>query len=244
MSRFLECQWNISCLLYCIMKMDSHSLSCTSSTREMWPTSAANTCPMPVCNLLSHHLQSPASVAAVHVSLFLFPVCLNNTGLSCQSLHIFMDSFQGRYKNGTNGTHDFRYFSALSLLFRIVVYTSLIIFAHMPPLPSLFFCFTAIVALAQPFKKQSYNFIETFSLVMLTVATLTFLSLSIDDSPLKTKSVILFNCILLFFLVIYLPVSIMVLVRPWRMMGRVWQRLQLKLMNMISASLQDYETLN
>ena len=41
-------------------------------------------------------------------------------------------------------------------------------------------CFTAIVALAQPYIiKQSHNYIGTFSLVMLTVATLTFLPLSV-----------------------------------------------------------------
>ena len=50
--------------------------------------------------------------------LFLYPcscfqVCLNHTGLSCQSLHIFMDSFQGHFKNGTNGTSDLRFFSGL-----------------------------------------------------------------------------------------------------------------------------------
>ena len=35
--------------------------------------------------------------------------------------------------------------------------------------------------------------IDTFSFVILTVATFTFLPLNIDDSPLKAKSVILFN---------------------------------------------------
>ena len=64
--------------------------------------------------------------------LFLYPcscfqVCLNRTGCSCQSLHIFMDTFQGHYKNGTNGTRDLRFFSGLNLLLRVVVYGSTVV---------------------------------------------------------------------------------------------------------------------
>ena len=35
-------------------------------------------------------------------------------------LHVFMDSFQGCYKNGTNNTRDYRYFAGIYLLIRIV----------------------------------------------------------------------------------------------------------------------------
>ena len=35
-------------------------------------------------------------------------------------LHIFMDCFQGCYKNGTNNTLDYRYFAGLYLLFRFI----------------------------------------------------------------------------------------------------------------------------
>ena len=45
-----------------------------------------------------------------------FQVCLNRTG--CSSLHAFVDVFQGHYKNGTNGTHDLRFFSGIYLLLR------------------------------------------------------------------------------------------------------------------------------
>ena len=147
--------------------------------------------------------------------LFIYPyscfqVCLNHTGLRCQSLHIFMDPFQGHYKNGTNGTYDFRYFSALYLLSRILVYASLMFAYQVGSYASttvIVVCFTAIIALAQPYIKQSHNFIDTLSLVMLTGSYTHFLaSKRIGDSPLKAKSVILFNCILLMFLVIYLPV--------------------------------------
>ena len=38
-----------------------------------------------------------------------------------QFLHTFADAFQGCYKNGTNGTRDYRYFAGLYLFFRIVL---------------------------------------------------------------------------------------------------------------------------
>ena len=38
-----------------------------------------------------------------------------------QFLHTIADAFQGCYKNGTNGTHDYRYFAGLYLFLRIVL---------------------------------------------------------------------------------------------------------------------------
>ena len=38
-----------------------------------------------------------------------------------QFLHTFADAFQGCYKNGTNGTRDYRYFAGLFLLFRVML---------------------------------------------------------------------------------------------------------------------------
>ena len=50
-----------------------------------------------------------------------FQRCLNKLGLRCGKLHILMDSFQGCYKDGTNGTHDCRYFAGLYLWLCIVL---------------------------------------------------------------------------------------------------------------------------
>ena len=50
-----------------------------------------------------------------------FQRCLNKLGLRCGKLHIFMDTFQGCYKDGTNGTRDCRYFVGLYLWLRIVL---------------------------------------------------------------------------------------------------------------------------
>ena len=58
--------------------------------------------------------------------LFLYPLrsfqtFLNNCQWQCSALHIFADTFQGCYKNGTNGTRDYRWFAGLHLLMRFVI---------------------------------------------------------------------------------------------------------------------------
>ena len=55
----------------------------------------------------------------------IFQHCLGYCNLRFQHvLHTFMDVFQGYYKDGTAGTPDWRCFSALYLIFRIVVITT------------------------------------------------------------------------------------------------------------------------
>ena len=58
--------------------------------------------------------------------LFLYPLrsfqtFLNNRQWQCTTLHIFADSFHGCYKDGTNGTRDYRWFAGLHLLLRFIV---------------------------------------------------------------------------------------------------------------------------
>ena len=114
--------------------------------------------------------------------LFLYPcscfqVCLNRTGCSCQPLHTFMDAFQGHYKNGTNGTHDLRFFSGLYLLLRGAVYASTVVafqissYAYTTVFITVF---TVIVALARPYKKYTYTLIEV---VLLTITVLLYMSM-------------------------------------------------------------------
>ena len=58
--------------------------------------------------------------------LLLYPMrCFQGRcGVRWLALHIFMDAFQGCYKDGTNGTRDCRCFSALHLIFRIALLTT------------------------------------------------------------------------------------------------------------------------
>ena len=121
--------------------------------------------------------------------LFLYPcscfqVCLNHTGLSCQSLHIFMDSFQGHYKIRGDGTPDCWYFSALHLLLRILVYMSIMLTYEIVS-----FAYTTViiaalavsVAVIQPYKKKVHSIIEAVLLIITallytTLTPLTFLT--------------------------------------------------------------------
>ena len=106
--------------------------------------------------------------------LFLYPcscfqVCLNYTGCSCQLLHTFMDTFQGHYKNGTNGTRDLRFFSGLYLLLRVVVYASTVLsyqFGSYAYTTVFIAVFSVSVALARPYKKYIYNIIDSCFLIV------------------------------------------------------------------------------
>ena len=51
-----------------------------------------------------------------------FQKCLNRTTWNWNTLHTFMDAFQGCYKNGTEpGSHDFRWFSAVFFGGRVIL---------------------------------------------------------------------------------------------------------------------------
>ena len=63
------------------------------------------------------------------ILLILYPTKLFRRCFTCcgfrrwHALHIFMESFQGQYKDGTNGTRDFRMASATFLILRILTMT-------------------------------------------------------------------------------------------------------------------------
>ena len=58
----------------------------------------------------------------------LFRKCASRCGFQrWHALHMFVESFQGQYKNGTNGTRDFRMVSAFFLVLRILIVAS---FSH------------------------------------------------------------------------------------------------------------------
>ena len=64
------------------------------------------------------------------VLLILYPTRLFRRCVTCcrfrrwHALHMFVESFQGQYKDGTNGTRDFRMVSALFLILRILILAS------------------------------------------------------------------------------------------------------------------------
>jgi len=69
-------------------------------------------------------------IAFPTVLLILYPTRIFRKCITCcgfrrwHALHTFMEAFQGQYKDGTNGTRDFRIGSALYLILRIAVLLS------------------------------------------------------------------------------------------------------------------------
>ena len=100
------------------------------------------------------------------IILFLYPClcfqkCLNRLHLRSLTLHIFVDAFQGCYKDGTNGTRDCRYFAALQLVLRLLFplafsFTKEIIISYSLAIVALVLYLTLFV-IAQPYKNVVYN---------------------------------------------------------------------------------------
>ena len=106
-----------------------------------------------------------------------FQKILNACKLRCQALHIFMDAFQGCYKNGTDGTRDCRYFSAMYLLVRISFFTvfaitlSSSVYVGYFIVGVIFTLFAILFTIVQPYKTPAYNVVDT---VLVATVALTF----------------------------------------------------------------------
>ena len=122
--------------------------------------------------------------------LLLYPMrsfqrCLGYcTRIRWQFLHTFADAFQGYYKNGTNGTWDYRYFAGLYLLFRIVLLVAFIIsmtyqWLILIPLP----IFVSLMfAYFRPYKNNYFNIIDCLAFVLL-VLTIFLIMYAIRANP-------------------------------------------------------------
>ena len=106
------------------------------------------------------------------ILLILYPTRLFRKCVSCcgfrrwHALHMFVESFQGQYKDGTNGTHDFRMVSASFLIFRILIvslfanrhYSSYISILHC----LLLACASCFYALTRPYITNYANIVILF----------------------------------------------------------------------------------
>ena len=85
---------------------------------------------------------------------------LNRYHLSSQTLHTHMDTFQGSFKDGTNGTRDCRYFAAVYLMTRVLLYLSLgisIVTFNNSTINSVFPAVVVLLAMFQPYKESLYD---------------------------------------------------------------------------------------
>ena len=122
--------------------------------------------------------------------LLLYPMrffqrCLGCCGVRWHALPIFIDAFQGCYKDGTNGTRDCRYFAAAFFLVRILFF---IIFALRPTElfygAALFVLIPLVMAIVivQPYKPRfsTYNAVDSVLLLLLALLCVTFVCFAIS----------------------------------------------------------------
>ncbi len=130
----------------------------------------------------SHHL--PFALLAILISFIFvalplillavypcrcFHMCLNSCGLRLQTLHIFMDAFQGSYKLHPR---DMRYFSAFYLFLRVLMLVHAeIIFSPVALYSSgiISLASAALVALFQPYKVNSHNTIDSVLMLLMGI---------------------------------------------------------------------------
>ena len=99
--------------------------------------------------------------------LFLYPLrcfqrLLNRLHLNSHVLRTFMDVFQGTFKDGTNGTRDYRSFSGLLLLsvFVLCVIFSQTLSSFYYPVATIFILLYCVLFIVfQPYKRRCHNYI-------------------------------------------------------------------------------------
>ena len=91
-----------------------------------------------------------------------FQRILNRYHLRSQALNTFMDTFQGSFKDGTNGTRDFRYFAAIYLIARVVIQVVLVLtVCNIDVIISILVGMILLISTFQPYKKIKFNKVDT-----------------------------------------------------------------------------------
>jgi len=117
--------------------------------------------------------------------LILYPTRLFRRCVSCcefrswHAVHMFVESFQGQYKDGTNGTRDFRMFSASFLILRILILASFfrqhyLLWVSSGVQCALFVGGSCLYAVLRPYKSNFRDNVDFLTLVLLEVLSLTF----------------------------------------------------------------------
>ena len=122
-----------------------------------------------------------------------FRKCLYKLKLNFVALNLFMDTFQGCYKDGTADTRDLRSFSCLYFLLRLffILVRLLATYGwHWGVVMLLFASATIIIATFKPYKWNVHNFIN---IAMLGILML--ISIAISWSSSIVHSLDNFHCI-------------------------------------------------
>ena len=145
-----------------------------------------------------------------------FQQCLDRCRVRCHALNIFVDAFQGCYKDGTNGTRDCRYFAALYFLARVLL---CIVFAITRSVVFYAVALFVLIGVAmllvivQPYKAEFavYNVVDTIFVLVLAMwfGTVAFVSLAVVKAhnlvrASETASFLVGTLPLLYFIVVFL----------------------------------------
>ena len=148
-----------------------------------------------------------------------FQKVLNTFRLQCLTLHIFMDAFQGCYKNGTNGTWDCRYFSAVYLLMRISFFTVAAVTLSDSQLMLFFFSgvmFTLLailISVMQPYKASIYNTVE--AILFLVLAFTFFCIVGIVFAEYNCTAYYVLTCTMAYIFILIPLIYMIVVVFYW-----------------------------
>ena len=166
-----------------------------------------------------------------------FRKCLHKLKLNSVALDLFMDTFQGCYKDGTANTRDLRSFSCLYFLLRlsfIMVRLSASYGWHWGLVMLLFASATIIIATFKPYKQNIHNAIDIAMLGVLMLLFYLYIMIIIHSSftgqfPLHLFYVAVTLCLLpiLYFLAfcVYHIVNAIKLPQQWkRFLKECWTR--------------------
>lgn len=128
---------------------------------------------------------------------------LNCFGWRCQSLHIFMDAFQGMYKLSP---YDMRYFSAFYFFLRFMALLSIVYFKSRISITitsALLICASFVIAVFRPYKVSLHNTMDTVTLLLAALFYLVIsgdiISMFIDHHWIVLGHVFLSGSIILLF---------------------------------------------
>ena len=153
-------------------------------------------------------------VAVPPLVLILYPTsvfqkCVTRCKINSQALRTFVETFNGCYKDGTNGTRDCRCFAGLYFLLRVVYLLSLVFNTeyYIFVLTILYLITAMLFALVQPYKIYIYNVVDTVIFCILAIMhiviiahTALILFVGSPSTPLLLLSDLLYSLPLLYFL--------------------------------------------
>ena len=102
-----------------------------------------------------------------------FQRLLNRFHCNSTALHFFMNSYQGCFKDGTNGTRNCRWFSALYLFLRLAMHVGFIVcnnFFSTFVLTLALLGMIVLLATIQPYKKQKYTKVDITAIAIMCLA--------------------------------------------------------------------------